>query len=97
MIQKRNPLRIQAQNELLLKAYELAKGEGQAFPLETLFSLMDVDGKEQVLGALREVSLREAHYREMDGQAEEVDELAAENARLRQETRELDRLVGLGT
>ena len=96
VIQKRNPLRIQAQNELLLKAYELAKGEGQAFPLETLFSLMDVDGKEQVLGALREVSLREAHYREMDGQAEEVDELAAENARLRQETKELDRLVGLG-
>ena len=95
-VQKRNPLRIQAQNELLMRAYEMAKGEGQAFSLDTLFSLMNVDGKEQVISAIREASEKEKRYREMDETAGEVDRMEGENETLRRQTAELEYLVGLG-
>lgn len=48
-VQRRNPLRVQAQNELFMQAYSMSAQAGQNFPLSALFSLLNVDGKERVL------------------------------------------------
>ena len=53
-VQRRNPLRQQAQNDLFLQAYRLSAQGGQYFPLSALFELLHVDGKERILPLLRE-------------------------------------------
>lgn len=53
-VQRRNPLRQQAQNELVLQAYQMSAEAGQYFPLSTLFELLQVEGKERILPVLRE-------------------------------------------
>lgn len=52
-VQRRNPLRVQAQNELYLEAYRMSAQAGQPIPLSALFELLQVDGKERVLPMLR--------------------------------------------
>jgi len=101
LVQKRNPLRIQAQNELFLRVFELAKQEGIPFSLESLFELMDVDGKDRVRRALRQEAEREAtlqalsqRVEQMQREEEEVAQLAEDNRKLEEETVELRRLTG---
>ena len=53
-VQRRNPLRQQAQNELLLQAFELCAKAGRPIPVEALFEAMQVDGKERVLALIRQ-------------------------------------------
>ncbi len=52
-IQRRNPLRIQAQNELFMQAYSMSAQAGQNFPLSVLFELLNVDGKEKITPILQ--------------------------------------------
>lgn len=52
-IQRRNPLRVQARNELFLQAYTLAAQHGTAFPVSALFELLEADGKERALEVIR--------------------------------------------
>ena len=54
-INRRNPLRVQAQNELFIQAYTMAAQAGQNFPLRMLFELLTVDGKERIMPVLNEV------------------------------------------
>ena len=53
-VQRRNPLRQQAQNDLFLQAYRLSAQTGQYFPLSALFELLHVDGKERIIPLLKE-------------------------------------------
>lgn len=71
-IQRRNPLRVAAQNDLMIQAYTMAAQSGQNFPLSTLFELLVVDGKDRVLPKLRE----------LDAQAQMLQELQAQNQQL---------------
>ena len=52
-ISRRNPLRVQAQNELYIQAYTMAAQAGQQFPLHMLFELLQVDGKDRVMPVLQ--------------------------------------------
>ena len=54
-VSRRNPLRVQAQNELYIQAYTMAAQAGQQFPLKVLFELLTVDGKERIMPILEEV------------------------------------------
>ena len=54
-VQRRNPLRVQARNELFMQAYTLAAQSGCPLPLSALFELLDADGKERVLPLIREM------------------------------------------
>ncbi len=53
-VQRRNPLRVQAQNELYLQAYSMAAQAQTHFPLTALFELLNVDGKDKIMPILRE-------------------------------------------
>lgn len=78
-IQRRNPLRVAAQNDLMIQAYTMAAQSGQNFPLSTLFELLVVDGKDRVLPKLRQ----------LDQQAQQMQQLQAQMAQMQQENQTL--------
>jgi len=78
-VQRRNPLRQQAQNELFMQAYSMAMQGGAQFPLYVLFELLHVDGKERILPVLKE---HDQIYQQMQ-------ELAAQNQQLLAEKQQL--------
>lgn len=83
-VQRRNPLRIQAQNELYIQAYTMAAQAGQMFPLSLLFDLLVVDGKERIMPILRQV----------DQQTQMLQQLAAENEQLKANEQNLRKALG---
>ncbi|MDR0929785.1 MAG: hypothetical protein LBM74_08790 [Oscillospiraceae bacterium] len=52
-VQRRNPVRVQARNELYFQAFELAARMGTPMPVSALFELLDADGKERALAVIR--------------------------------------------
>jgi len=78
-VQRRNPLRQQAMNELFMQAYSMSAQAGQLFPLTTLFELLQVDGKERILPVLRENDMLTQQMQQMQQQ---MQMLADENAQL---------------
>jgi hypothetical protein len=82
-VQRRNPLRVQAQNELFIQAYTMAAQAGQQFPLVLLFEMLNVDGKERILPILQQV----------DQQTQMLQQLQAENERLVQSEANLKQVV----
>lgn len=83
-VQRRNPLRIQAQNELFIQAYTMAAQAGQQFPLSLLFDLLNVDGKERIKPVLQQV----------DQQTQMLQQLAAENEQLKANEANLRKAIG---
>lgn len=73
-VSRRNPLRVQAQNELFIQAYTMAAQAGQQFPLKMLFELLTVDGKDRIMPVLEEV----------DQQTQQIQMLMQENAMLKE-------------
>ena len=77
-VQRRNPLRQQAQNELFLQAYEMSAKAGQAFPLSMLFELLQVDGKERVLPVIRANEATLARLEALEAENEELKAMCGE-------------------
>lgn len=71
-VQRRNPLRQQAQNELFMQAYSMSAQAGQYFPLSALFELLHVDGKERILPVLRENEVIQQQMAQMQAQLEQM-------------------------
>lgn len=78
-VNRRNPLRVQAQNELFIQAYTMSAQSGQSFPLWMLFELLTVDGKDRILPVLKEV----------DQQTQMLQQLMQENAVLKESNENL--------
>ena len=78
-VQRRNPLRVQAQNELFIQAYTMAAQAGQQFPLSLLFDLLTVDGKERILPVLQQVDQQAAQMQQAMAQ---IEQLQGENEEL---------------
>ena len=71
-VQRRNPLRQQAQNELFMQAYSMAAQAGAQFPLSVLFQLLHVDGKERILPVLKEFDMQAQQMQQMSAQVEQL-------------------------
>jgi len=71
-VQRRNPLRVQAQNELMIQAYTMAVQNNAQFPLSTLFDTMTVDGKETIVKMLREAEARADQMQQMAAQMQQM-------------------------
>lgn len=89
-VQRRNPLRQQAQNELFMQAYSMAAQAGASFPLSVLFELLHVDGKEKILPVLKQ---SEAMYQQMQQLAAQNEQLMMENQQLSQGVANLQEVV----
>lgn len=82
-VQRRNPLRQQAQNELFMQAYSMSAQAGQNFPLSVLFELLHVDGKERILPVLKQ----------NDAMLAQMQQMQQENQMLAQQNQELNASV----
>lgn len=76
-VQRRNPLRQQAQNDLFLQAYQLSAQAGQYFPLSALMELLHVDGKERILPVLRACEQLPAQLAEAGEQQQALRQMCA--------------------
>ncbi len=85
-VQRRNPLRQQAQNELFMQAYSMSAQAGQVFPLTVLFELLQVDGKDRILPVLR---MTDQLTQQMQQMAAQIEQLSAQNQQLTQATANL--------
>ena len=88
-VQRRNPLRQQAQNELVLQAYQMSAQAGQHFPLSTLFELLQVEGKERILPVLRENEHLPAENEELKTMCMQADGLITRQQHSAQKQQEL--------
>ena len=78
-VQRRNPLRQQAQNELFMQAYSMAAQAGAPFPLSVLFRLLHVDGKERILPEIQA----------FEQYAQQMQELAMQNQQMQAQMQEM--------
>jgi len=81
-VQRRNPLRQQAQNDLFLQAYRLSAEAGQYFPLSALFEILHVDGKERILPLLKESELLPVQLEEHAAENEDLRRMCTEASTL---------------
>lgn len=79
-IQRRNPMRVQAQNDLIIQAYSMAAQAGQNFPLSVLFEMLNVDGKEKLMPVLQQLDQHQQMMQQMMAQNQQ---LQAENENMR--------------
>ena len=89
-INRRNPLRVQAQNELFIQAYTMAAQAGQVFPLWVLFDMLTVDGKERIVPVLKEVDQTTQMIQQMQAQ---IQQLSESNESLKQMVSEANRQI----
>ena len=86
-IQKRNPVQVQAQNEMFLQAYTMAAQAQQYFPLSALFRILNVEGKDRLLPIIQENEEKQDIIQQLQQQNEEMgmqmQQLQKENANLR--------------
>lgn len=85
-VQRRNPLRQQAQNELFMQAYSMSAQAGQIFPLSVLFELLQVDGKDRILPVLRATETLTQQMQQMQAQ---IEQLTVQNQQLGEESANL--------
>lgn len=80
-VQRRNPMRVQARNELYMQTYAMAAQCGQPLPLSTLFELLDADGKERALAAIKRTEQAKAEEQAQGLEQEQTQEQAAQAQR----------------
>jgi hypothetical protein len=88
-VQRRNPLRIQAQNELFLQAYSMSAQAQQYFPLPALFELLNVDGKEKVMPILQQGDMVMQQMQQLQAQNQQ---LLAQNEQLKMDIGAMQKL-----
>ena len=86
-IQKRNPLQVQAQNEMFMQAYTMAAQAQQYFPLSALFRILNVEGKDRLLPVIEANEEKQNIIMQLQQQVEQMgqqmQQLQQENENLR--------------
>lgn len=59
-IRRRNPLRVESENQLILQLYEMSARSGQPLPVTSVLELLQVDGKERILPRMQEAQQQQA-------------------------------------
>lgn len=86
-VDRRNPARVDAMNEMYMQAYTMAAQAQQYFPLSALFRLMNIDGKDRLLPIIeaneqhmQQMQAMQAQVEQMQGQ---IEQLQTENSNLK--------------
>lgn len=100
-VEKRNPVQIQAQNEMFMQAYTMAAQAQQYFPLSSLFRMLNVEGKDRLLPVIEANEEKQDMLMQLQQQNEEMsmqmEQLQKENQNLRRVTASLsDSLSSVG-
>lgn len=89
-INKRNPLRVEAMNEMYMQMYTMAAQAKQYFPLSALLQLLNIDGKDRILPIIQQ---SETFTQQMEQLQEQIQQLQEQNAQVQQENESL-RMTG---
>lgn len=86
-INRRNPARVDAMNEMYMNAYTMAAQAQQFFPLSALFELLTVDGKDRLLPVIekneKHMQQLQQMQQQLEAQAQQMEQMKAENDSLR--------------
>ncbi len=85
-VNRRSPVRVEAQNEMFMQAYTMAAQAQQYFPLSALFRLLNVDGKDRLLPIIEEY---EKHQQQMMSIQQQNEQLVEQLAQLQKEKESL--------
>lgn len=85
-VNKRNPVRVEAQNEMFMQAYTMAAQAQQYFPLSALFRLLNIDGKDRLLPIIEE---NEKHQQQMVSLQQQNQQLMEQLAQMQKEKESL--------
>ena len=81
-VSSRDPQRIANQNQMFMEAYTMAAQAQQFFPLSSLFTILNLDGKDKILPVIRE----NEHYQEqMQQMQQQLEQMGAQMQQLQQE------------
>ena len=90
-INRRDPVQVEAQNNMFMQAYTMAAQAEQYFPLSALFRLMNFTGKDRLLPIVEEVEARQQLMQQLQAQNQQLTEQIA------QMQHEMDNLRTTGT
>lgn len=86
-INRRNPARVDAMNEMYMNAYTMAAQAQQFFPLSALFELLTIEGKDRLMPV---IEANENHMQQLqqlqqqlEGMTQQMEQMKAENDSLR--------------
>ena len=83
-VQRRNPMRIQAENEMLLQMYAMAAQGGTPIPLPVIAQMLHFDGKDKILPVLIQT----------DQTMRQMQQLAAQNEQLQVQLQQTQEQAG---
>lgn len=86
-VNKRDPVQVEAQNNMFMQAYTMAAQAQQYFPLSALFRLMNFTGKDRLLPIVLEAEQHQQQLQQMQQQSEQLaaqlEQMQKENDALR--------------
>lgn len=83
-VQRRNPMRIQAENEIILQMYSMAAQGGTPIPLPVIAQMLHFDGKDKILPVLQAA----------DQTMRQMQQLAAQNEQLQVQLQQTQEQAG---
>jgi len=97
----RDPVRVDAMNEMYMQAYTMAAQAQQYFPLSALFRIMNVEGKDRLLPIIEQNEQQQQQMAELQSQnqqmMEQLAQMQKENDGLRNASTEMaNALAGVG-
>ena len=96
-VSSRDPQRIANRNQMFMEAYTMSAQAQQFFPLSSLFSMLNLDGKDEILPVI----LKNEHYQEQmqqlqqqnEQQLQQMEQMAKENENLKQAVTEMSNSI----
>ena len=92
-IQRRNPMQVQAQNEMFMQAYTMAAQAQQYFPLSSLFRILNIEGKDRLMPVIKANEEQQNAMQQLQQQNEQMaaqmEQLQKENENLRSTANEM--------
>lgn len=100
-VHQKDPLRIQAQNQMFIDMYTMAAQAQQYFPISALIQLLNVEGKDRITPVIQEMEQKGDKIRQLSDQnvqlIEQLTQMQKENDALKQtQTQSVNALASVG-
>ena len=93
-VSSRDPQRIANQNQMFMEAYTMSAQAQQFFPLSSLFSILNLDGKDRILPVIQ----ANEHYQEqMQALQQQVEQMGAQMEQMQAENQNLKKTISQTT
>lgn len=92
-VKVKDPVRVEAQNQMFMNAFTMAAQAQQFFPLSSLFEMLNIDGKDRLLPVIRENENIQQMIQQLQAQNEQMaaqmEQMQKENDSLRRTSNQM--------